>query len=70
MAFLGELDEVRTGCIFPWGIVAATTFVGGRDGVGGVRTRARCNPELPLCSMAVTVLSGVGAGPKGLEQHP
>ena len=37
-------SEVNTGCVFPRGVLAATTLVGGGAGVGGARARARCKP--------------------------
>ena len=55
--------EMSTGYIFLWGVLAATTLMGGRAGVGGARARSRCNLGRLLCSLAVTALWGAGSGP-------
>ena len=56
-------SKVSKGSIFPQGVLAATAFVGGKAGVGGARARIRCEPELLLCSVVFTTLSGSGLGP-------
>ena len=50
--------EVSIGPIFPLGVLAATTLVGGKAGDGGARARARCELGLFLSSMAIITLSG------------
>ena len=54
-------SEVSMGHIFPWGVLAATTLLDDMAGDGGVRVRARCEPGLLLCSVAVTTLSAARA---------
>lgn len=61
--------EMSMGCIFPWGVLAATTLVGGRAGVRGTRTKARCKSGLFLSLVAVIPLSWVGLGAEELEQE-
>ena len=56
--------------VFPQGVLAAITLVGGEPGEGRARTKARCEVGLPLCSVDVTPLLGVGSCPKLLEQKP
>ena len=60
-------SEVNTGCIFPQSVLAATTLMGGRAGVGRARARARYKPGFFLCSVDIIALSqgrtqGAGAG--------
>ena len=66
----GAGPEVSTGCIFSWGVLAVTTLVGGRAGVRGFRTKARCKSGLLLCSMAITALSRMELGAKGWSRRP
>lgn len=54
--------------LFPYFVLVATTLVGGRDGVGGARARARHEQGLLLCSVTVSSLSGVESMAEGLEQ--
>ena len=58
--------------LFPQGVLAAITLVGGRAGDGGARAIARCELGLPLCSVAVFTLLGWGvrSDSKLLEQNP
>ena len=63
-------SEMSRGHIFPGGVLAAITLVGGRAGDGGARAKAKCELGLLLCSMAATTLLGAGAGPNMLEQKP
>ena len=53
--------------IFPQGVLAAITLVGGGAGDGGARAGARSEVGL-LCSVAVTALLGAGSDSKLLEQ--
>ena len=53
---------------FPQVVLASVTLVRGGAGDGGARARAMCEPVLPLCSVAIPVLSGVGLDPKLMEQ--
>ena len=59
------------GCIFAWGALAATTFVGGRAGVEAARARDRamCEPELLLFSVAIIAIMGEVTGRERLEQE-
>lgn len=50
-------------------MLAATTIVGGRAGVGGARARARFKVGL-LCSVAITAHLGVDSGPRGWSRNP
>ena len=59
--------DVNASHIFPEGVLAAIPLAGGRAGEGGARAGARCEPGLPLCSVATTVLSGVRSDCKLLE---
>ena len=45
-------------------------WVGGRAGDEWARPRARCEPGFLLYLVAISHLSGMGAGPKLLEQKP
>ena len=56
--------------VLPQGGLAALTLVGGGAGDGGARTGARCDPGLPLCSVAITAILGVASDPKLLKQKP
>ena len=47
-------------CIFLQGVLSAVTLIGG----GESRARARCEPELHLCSVSVITLSRAVSGPK------
>ena len=64
-----SVSEVSMDHIFPQGMLAAITLVGGgpRD---GARARATCELGLLLCSEVITTLSGMGSGPKVLGQKP
>ena len=53
-----------------YGVLAATTLMGGRAEVGGARTRSRCIPAFLLCSMSITNLLEVGWNPKGWSRSP
>ena len=53
---------VNTSHVFPQGELAAITLVEGGAGDGGARARARCEPRLPLCSVAFTTILGLGVG--------
>ena len=67
--FCGRVgSEVTVGHIFPQCVLTAITLVGGRAGDGVARAKARCEPGLPLCSMADTTLSVVRWDPKVQEQ--
>ena len=57
--------DVNRSHVFPQGVLAAITLLG-----GGARDGARCEPALPLCSVALTTLLQVGMGSKMLEQKP
>ena len=63
-------SEMSMGCVFTWGVLAATTLMGGRAGDGGARAGARCELELLLCSVAITTLSGGGIGDIGVGAGP
>mgnify|MGYP001194491679 CR=1 FL=1 len=56
--------------MFPQGVLATITLVGSGDEEGGTRARGWCKVWVPLCSVAVTALSGQGSGPKLLEKKP
>ena len=49
-------SEVTMGHINPLDVLAVSNLVGGRAGDGVARARVRCEPEILLCSMAVTIL--------------
>ena len=49
-------SEVSMGHINPLDVLAASNLVGGRAGNGVARARVRCEPEIVLCPMAVTIL--------------
>ena len=61
-------SDVSRSHVFPQGVLAAITLVGGGAGDGADRDRARCELGLLLCSVATTTLRGAGVGPKLLEQ--
>lgn len=54
------------GYIFSWCVLAAATLVW----VGRARVRAKWESAFLLFSLAVTILLGVGLGPRGLEEEP
>lgn len=60
--------DMNSSNIFPQGVLAAITFVGGGHGDGGARAGISC--ELFLCSMALTNLFRVRSVPMLLEQKP
>ena len=60
--------QVNISHIFPQGILAAVTLVGGKTEDDGTRARASCELMLPICLVAGTMLSQAGLGPKLLEQ--
>ena len=53
--------------IFPQGVLAFITLIRGVVGVEGFKACALCEVGLPLCSVAVTTLSGVRSAPQLLE---
>ena len=61
-------SDMSTGRVFPQGVLAAITLVGGGAGAGGAGARGRCERGL-LSSVAYTALLG-WAGPKLLVQKP
>ena len=54
--------------IFPQGVLAAITLIGGGAGAREPRASSGCEAGLPCCSMAITTLLGVGSDPTLLEQ--
>ena len=56
--------------IFPHGVLAGITLVGGGAGDEGARSRARCELGLMLCSVADITLFEARLGPKLLKQKP
>ena len=57
--------DMDTSHIFsPQGMLAVITLIGDLVGVGRPKACAGCEVGLPLCSLAVTALSGVGYGPQ------
>lgn len=56
--------------IFLQGVLRTGTLGGGRTGDGGVVAGASREPGLPLCSVTVITLLGVGLNSKLLEQKP
>ena len=62
--------DMNTSHVFPQGVLAAVTLVGGRAGDGGAKARTRCEVRLPLCSVTITALLRVGLGPRLLGQKP
>ena len=64
-----ELDfDMNPSHIFPQGVLVTITSLGGRAMERVVRTRGRSEPRLPLYSVAVPTLSGVGLRSKLLKQ--
>ena len=55
---------VFTSHVFPQGVLAAITLIGGVTGVGRARACAECEAGLPLCSVAITALSGLRSAPQ------
>ena len=62
--------HVDTSHIFSQRVLATITLIGGVTGAGGARACARCEVGLPLCSVAVTTLSGVGSAPSCWSGSP
>ena len=62
--------DVDTSHVFPQGSLTAITLEGGGVGAGGARTGAGCEAGPPLCSVAITALSGAGSDAKLLRQKP
>ena len=60
--------EGSTGCVFPWRVVA-TALVEGTARIGGAEARARCEPELLLCSATVTARSGASGREAGAPRE-
>ena len=73
---LPSVSGVRTGFhadtshIFSQGVLATITLIRGVTGAVGARDCARCEVGLPLCSVAVTTLSGVGSAPSCWSESP
>ena len=64
-----ELDfDMNPSHIFSQGVLATISSLGGRAMERVVRTRGRSEPRLPLYSVAVPTLSGVGLRSKLLKQ--
>lgn len=55
--------DVDASHIFPQGVLAAIIFVGVEAGGAGARAGAGCEVGLPLCSVALDALLGMGSGP-------
>ena len=68
-ALARELDLKSSWVTLSPGVLAAVMLVGSGGGDGGARDRARCEPGLTLCSVAITTLLWVGMGSKLLEQN-
>lgn len=49
--------------VFPQGVLVVVPFIRGVFGVVITTACSRCETGLPLCSVAVTALSGVGSAP-------
>lgn len=64
---LVEIFEVDVCHVFPQGVLADITFVWSGLGDGWTRPGNVCEEELPLCSVAITALLGMGTDPKLLE---
>ena len=60
--------DVNTSEVFPQGVLAAITLVGGRAEDGGGSAGARCELGFPFCLVVLTALSGAEASLKLLEQ--
>ena len=54
--------------VFPQGVLVAITLIGHGVGDSGATAGAMCEAGLPVCSVAVTTLSGTGSDHKLLEQ--
>ena len=52
--------DVETSHVLPQGILAAITSIGGVAADGGARACAGCEVGLPLRTVAIVILSGVG----------
>ena len=52
--------DLNTSHVFPQGALTAITLLGDGVRTEGAGARARCEPGLPLCSVAITVLLGHG----------
>ena len=60
MPLVGGLDLIWMQVIvFPQGVQAAITVVGGGAGDGGAMGGVWCEGGLPLCSVAIIILSGI-----------
>ena len=58
-------SDVSMSHIFPQGVLAAITLVGGGAGYGGAKARASCELGLLLCLVAITFLLGTVRGSQG-----
>ena len=62
--FVGRaVSDMSMSHIFPQGVLAAITLVGGGAGDRRASARARCEPGLLYCSVANRTFLGVGSGP-------
>lgn len=61
-------SDISMGHIFPHGVLAGVTLVGGGVGDGGATCRARCELGRLLCSVADITLLGERSGLKLLKQ--
>ena len=59
--------DVDASHVFPQGLLATITLIGGVVDAGGARACAGCEAGLPLCSRSVGAMSGVGSAPQLLE---
>ena len=57
-------------CIFPQGVLAAVTLVGGGAGDGGAGASAGYEAGIPLCLVSITALLGVGLTPTCWSRSP
>lgn len=48
-------SELRMGCVFIWGVLAAIMLMERKASIGGARVGAIYDPGLLLCSVTVTV---------------
>ena len=62
-AFGGRAGIVYACHIFPQGVLASMTLVVGVAADGEAKACTGCEVGLPLCSVAVTTLSGAGSAP-------
>lgn len=69
-AFCGRSGFVDTNHIFAQCVLAAFSLIGGGAEDGGAGARAWNELGLPLCSVAVTALSGAGSDPKLWSRSP